>query len=56
MDNEKLEKLIERLGSKAEAARKLGVTWPTIQNWITGKSRPSNPTIQLIDRILEEKK
>ena len=51
----KIEKLIEKIGSKFSVAKKLEVSWNTVHLWSLGMYQASNENIKKINSLLGEK-
>ena len=53
MNTKKIRKRLEL--TKAEFARRLGVTWMTVYRWESGKSNPDPRSVRDIEALIKEK-
>ncbi len=48
--------LVVRYGSYEALARELGVSWVTIQRWVSGRTNPSRLAVRRIQEVIAKEK
>ena len=51
---EQVRGLVERYGSYEAVAREIGVSWVTIQRWVSGRTNPSRLAARRIQEVIAQ--
>ena len=51
---EHVKSLVERYGSYEAVAREIGVSWVTIQRWVSGRTSPSHLAARRIREVVSK--
>ena len=49
---EQVKRLVKRYGSYEALAREIGVSWVTVQRWVSGRARPSRLAVMRIQEVV----
>ena len=49
---EQVKGLVKRYGSYEALAREIGVSWVTVQRWVSGRARPSRLAVMRIQEVI----